>query len=78
MRLLKAMVIRFIDDDCSTMAAALAYYTLFALPPLLYLLLTTMTYGMSIAYDADQAHERASEFIANQVGQLVGNDLVLN
>ena len=76
MRLLKTMVIRFIDDDCSTMAAALAYYTLFALPPLLYLLLTTMTYGMSIAYDADQAHEGASEFIANQVGDLVGNDLV--
>ena len=30
----------FIDDDCPTMAAALSYYTVFSLPPLLVLLLT--------------------------------------
>lgn len=76
MRLLKTVFTRFIEDDCPTMAAALAYYTLFALPPLLYLLLTTMTYGMTIAYDADQAHEKARELIATQAGELVGNDIV--
>ena len=30
----------FIDDDCPTMAAALSYYTIFSLPPLLVLILT--------------------------------------
>ena len=76
LRLLKTVFTRFVEDDCSTMAAALAYYTLFALPPLLYLLLTTMTYGMTVAYNADQAHEKASKFIAAQAGELIGNDLV--
>src|SRR6185503_14535708 len=32
---LKTTFSRFIDDDCTTMAAALAYYTTFSLPPLL-------------------------------------------
>ena len=34
-RLLKSTFVGFIADDCKTMAAALAYYALFALPPLL-------------------------------------------
>ena len=29
----------FIDDDCPTQAAALSYYTIFSLPPLLVLIL---------------------------------------
>jgi membrane protein len=36
---LKASVLDFIEDDCATMAAALSYYTVFSLPPLLVLLL---------------------------------------
>jgi membrane protein len=32
----------FSDDDCPTMAAALSYYTVFSLPPLLLLLLTVL------------------------------------
>jgi membrane protein len=31
----KRAILEFIDDDCATMAAALAYYTIFSLPPLL-------------------------------------------
>jgi membrane protein len=38
-QLLKSSVQEFIDDDCSTMAAALSYYTVFSLPPLLVLIL---------------------------------------
>jgi membrane protein len=34
----------FIDDDCPTMAAALAYYTIFALPPLLLLMIKLAGY----------------------------------
>ena len=37
--ILKQSVADFIDDDAPTMAAALSYYTVFALPPLLILLL---------------------------------------
>jgi membrane protein len=36
---LKESVLDFIEDDCATMAAALSYYTVFSLPPLLVLLL---------------------------------------
>lgn len=56
------------------MAAALAYYALFALPPLLYLILTVVTFGMSLAYDGDEAKSRASELIENNVTELVGNE----
>jgi membrane protein len=38
-QLLKTSVREFIDDDCPTMAAALSYYTVFSLPPLLVLIL---------------------------------------
>jgi len=41
-RLLKDSVNNFIEDDCPTMAAALSYYTVFSLPPLLVLLLTIL------------------------------------
>jgi membrane protein len=39
LQLLKASVREFIEDDCPTMAAALSYYTVFSLPPLLVLIL---------------------------------------
>ena len=37
--LLKESVNNFLEDDCATMAAALSYYTIFSLPPLLILIL---------------------------------------
>ena len=39
LELLKSSVREFMDDDCTTMAAALSYYTVFSLPPLLVLIL---------------------------------------
>jgi membrane protein len=41
-RLFKDSVNSFIEDDCPTMAAALSYYTVFSLPPLLVLLLSIL------------------------------------
>jgi membrane protein len=38
-KVLKKTVSEFIDDDCPTMAAALAYYTMFSLPGLLLIVL---------------------------------------
>ena len=40
--LFKSSLNDFMDDDCSTQAAALSYYTIFSLPPLLLLLLTIL------------------------------------
>jgi membrane protein len=38
-RIVKDSVSDFLNDDCATMAAALSYYTVFSLPPLLLLLM---------------------------------------
>jgi membrane protein len=65
---------RFSSHHCSTLAAALAYYTIFSLPPLLYLLLLIVSFGMGVTYDADEASARASDFVYQQVSQLIGND----
>ncbi len=73
MRLIKSTFQAFINDDCLTMAAALAYYTVFALPPLLFLLLTIVTWGMSLAYDTDQAQTKAKDLIEEQAAEMVGN-----
>jgi membrane protein len=42
LQLLKDTINGFSEDDCPTMAAALSYYTVFSLPPLLVLLLTVL------------------------------------
>jgi membrane protein len=41
-QILKDTVNSFIEDDCPTMAAALSYYTVFSLPPLLVLILAIL------------------------------------
>ncbi|GAA5506130.1 YihY/virulence factor BrkB family protein [Novipirellula caenicola] len=66
----------FSQDRCTTLAAALAYYTAFALPPLLYLLLTILTFGMSLAYDSEQAKAEAHEVLTTQTAQLIGNESI--
>lgn len=63
----------FSKDKCTTLAAALAYYTAFALPPLLYLLLALLTFGLSVAYDSDQAEQQAKSALKSQVSQMMGN-----
>ncbi|WP_372722278.1 YihY/virulence factor BrkB family protein [Novipirellula sp.] len=68
----------FSADRCTTLAAALAYYTAFALPPLLYLLLTILTFGMSLAYDSDHAKAEAHEVLTTQTAQLIGNESISN
>jgi membrane protein len=65
---------QFSSDQCLTLAASLAYYTLFAMPPLLFLLVTVVSLGMSAAYDQQQADARARAFLEQQAGQLIGND----
>ncbi|WP_236621087.1 YihY/virulence factor BrkB family protein [Rhodopirellula sallentina] len=63
----------FSKNNCSTLAAALAYYTAFALPPLLYLLLTVLTFGLSVMYDTEQAEAQAQQVLTSQAAQMLGN-----
>jgi membrane protein len=62
--LLKKSAKDFMDDHCPRMAAALAYYTIFSLPPLLILILMLV----GLIWDP-QAIERALE---GQFAQMVG------
>jgi membrane protein len=62
--LLGGTVMAFFSDDCSSMAAALAFYTFFSLPALLTLVLTVL------GRVADPA--RIQDAIVGQVGSLIG------
>jgi membrane protein len=65
---------QFMEDDCFTLAASLAYYTVFALPPLLFLLVTVVSWGMALGLDREIANERAQTFIHEQASQLIGSE----
>ncbi len=62
--LLKNTVNEFINDDCSTMAAALSYYTVFSLPPLLYLVIRLT----SLFFDPADIHGQVEKQIGNLIG----------
>lgn len=63
---LKESVYKFSDDDLFTYAAALSYYTVFSLPPMLLIILFTTTRF----YD----EATIKEAIFGQIGNLVGRD----
>lgn len=73
MDFIKQTFSEFSKDRCSTLAAALAYYTAFALPPLMYLLLTILTFGLSAAYDSERAEEKAQAMLQSQAAEMMGN-----
>ncbi len=64
LELLKKTFSEFSDDDAPTMAAALAYYTVFALPPLLILLMMILGFFL----DPSDLQGR----IQDQMGNLIG------
>ena len=55
-----------------TLAASLAFYTLFALPPLIFLLVIILSTGMSVAVEHDMADKWARTFLQRQASNLVG------
>lgn len=61
----------FADDDCMSMGAALAFYTIFSLPPILIILITVV--GMFIG--TGQAKEKLMEQARNQMGPQVATQL---
>ncbi|MGI9174484.1 MAG: YihY/virulence factor BrkB family protein [Rhodothermales bacterium] len=62
--MLKQTFSEFTDDDCPRMAAALAYYTIFSLPPLLVLIITLAGVVLS--------EQQVEEWISGQVGTTMG------
>lgn len=73
LRLIAGTVSGFVSDRCTTLSAALAYYTIFALPPLLYLLLTVLTLGLSLNYESHDAERKAQGILEIQAAQMLGN-----
>jgi len=84
---------QFSDDDCMSMGAGLAYYTVFALPPLLVILVTigsavfdreqvesALESQMQGVMDAEQMHamvERSQDRGAGLIASLIGVGLLL-
>lgn len=62
--ILKQTVSEFFGDNCTSMAAALAYYTIFSLPPLLVIIITVS--GLVLE------PQQVEGWIKGQVGTLIG------
>jgi len=67
--LLKDSIMGFIDDNCIKLSAALAYYTIFSLPPLLIIIISIS--GFFFGAEAVRGE------IFGQIHGLVGNDAAL-
>ena len=67
---LKQTVTEFLDDKCMRMAAALAYYTVFALPPVFVILLTVT--GLYYSATQQGGTEAARAKMQEQIKLLVG------
>ena len=66
----------FIEDDCPTLAAALAYYTVFSLPPLIFLLVTMLTLSLSLFTSDESAEERAKRIVVRHAATILGNETI--
>ena len=67
--LLKLALREFIGDDCLKLSASLSYYTIFALPPLLIIIISTC--GIFFGPDAVRGE------VFGQINKFVGNDAAL-
>ncbi|MBB3209224.1 membrane protein [Rhodopirellula rubra] len=73
LRLLQQTVSGFGEHRCGTLAASLAYYTLFSLPPLLFLLVFTLTTSIGWYYGGDEAEAKAFTMVERQISNMIGN-----
>lgn len=75
LELLKATVFKFLGDNCPQQAAALAFYTFFSLPPLLFLLLMLLGLVLEPGVAAARIHSEvvalAGTAAADQVGTML-------
>lgn len=68
-RLLKVTFTEFIDDNVMKLSAALSYYTIFSLPPLLIIIISLS--GFFFGEEAVRGE------VFGQINQIVGNDVAL-
>lgn len=78
MNYLRQVFSEFAADQCTTLAAAISYYTVFALPPLLYLLMMVVTAGLSFTFDTEDAERKAGEVLQEQAAQLIGDEAAVD
>jgi len=62
----RQVVSEFLDDDCPSMAASLAYYTVFSLAPLVVIVLVVAGFVIP--------PEQANEAVYQQLRELIGPD----
>jgi membrane protein len=72
MRYLIQPVRDFLDDDCQTMAAALAYYTVFSLPPLLVILISVAGFVFGAQTVETAIRQQVSGLIGQGAADQVG------
>ncbi len=65
LRILKRTITHFSDDDCPMMAAALAYYTAFSLPPLFVLIITVA----GLIWSADAVEGQLETQVTSVIGE---------
>jgi membrane protein len=69
--IIKSTVREFLDDDAPRLAAALSYYTVFSLPPILILILLMTGVFMDIDTVADQIVDRAEGALGTDGAQQI-------
>lgn len=74
LQVIKQVFTRFSEDRCTTLAASLAYYTIFSLPPILFVLVTTVTTAIAWYYGDEEAEEKAFSVVQEHITQLIGNE----
>lgn len=76
MEFISQILYEFKKDNCTTLAAALSYYTVFALPPLLYLIVLTISLCMSLYMEEENASSNARDTVERQVATVIGNQQI--
>jgi membrane protein len=69
--LLRRSVMEFMDDECMTMAAAVSYYAIFSLPPLLVLILLLL----GAVLDPQELAGHIREQLTRLIGESGGNQI---
>ena len=70
-KLLSEAVNHFIEDDCATMAAALAYYTTFSITPLLLIVISIL----GLLFERQTVQHRIQDQIQGLIGQGAANQV---
>ena len=64
----------FLEDDCMSMAAALSFYTMFSLPPLLLIVVTLIT--MLFPFSREEVSAEAVAQINLMIGEQTGEQVI--